>query len=382
MRRVTAFAGTRADLSPLGPVLLALTVRDDVDLTVVTALGLLPSVASSLLDDVGLDPATYRHVALPIVPASDTPADLARAGAALALAVADYVAAAEPEVLVVLGDRWELLWVVPTFVLARVPVVHLHGGEVTEGAVDERVRHAITKLADEHCVATSKARERLLALGESPEHVHLTGAPGLDRLAAAKPLSEAEFAESFGRPLTRPLVLLTYHPVTSGDEPPGATAEALLDALDALGALTVVTDPGLDAGREAILDAIAVREKKEALIHVPSLGRLYPRLLKTVDAVVGNSSSGIIEAPFVGVPTIDVGVRQTGRDRGPGVRWSSSEPSAVLAAIGKVLGASRRDEGTSLIYGRGNAAALIAAIAANVEGARTKPLVLSGVSDQ
>lgn len=382
MRRVTAFAGTRADLSPLGPVLVALAARDDVDLTVITALGLTPSIAPPVLADVGLDPSTYRHVALPVEPAGDAPTDLARAGGALALAVSDFVAASAPEVLVVLGDRWELLWVVPTFVVARVPVVHLHGGEVTEGAIDERVRHAITKLADEHCVATARARERLLAMGESAAHVHLTGAPGLDRLASAMPMAGAEFAETFGRPLTRPLVLLTYHPVTSGDEPPGATAEALLDALGALGALTVVTDPGLDAGREAILDAIASREKDESLIHVPSLGRLYPRLLKTVDAVVGNSSSGIIEAPFVGVPTIDVGVRQTGRERGPSVRWSPAEPTAVLATIGEVLRADKPDEATSLMYGRGDAAALIAAIAAKVEGARPKPLVLSEVNDQ
>ena len=207
-----------------------------------------------------------------------------------------------PDVVVVLGDRWELLHVVPQVFLAGVPLVHLHGGEVTEGAVDERVRHAVTKLADQHCVASEDAARRLRQMGEPAERVHVTGAPGLDRLAAVSRLDDDELGRVIGVEVRRPVALFTYHPPTAeaGADVGRWAAEALAACVELCGTV-VATHPGMDAGREEVLAALAEAALRDTrLVVVEALGRDYPRVLASVDVVVGNSSSGIIEAASVG----------------------------------------------------------------------------------
>ena len=182
MTRVAVFVGTRADFNPLGPVIAALSVEPGLETHVIT--GLAFSSADLRSDDTmaRLTDLQFHDITDPIQ--SMSAAGVVDHGADMARGTAAFFDRVRPDVVVLLGDRWELLWIASTAYLSEVRIVHLHGGEVTEGAIDDRVRHAVTKLSDQHCVASSDAAERLFRMGEPPARVHVTGAPGLDRLQA------------------------------------------------------------------------------------------------------------------------------------------------------------------------------------------------------
>ncbi|WP_288797893.1 UDP-N-acetylglucosamine 2-epimerase [uncultured Arsenicicoccus sp.] len=378
-RTVAVFVGTRADLGPLSPVISALADDPDVELHILTGVAYDVGSLASTLQDVAPRARTEGrlHALCPPVEHLD-PHAVVRHGARLAEGAARLLPELRPDTLVVLGDRWELLYVVPAAFLLGIPVVHLHGGEVTEGAVDERVRHAVTKLADQHCVASADAARRVRQMGEPAERVHVTGAPGLDRLASSTALSDAELADLLGVPVLRPLALFTYHPPTAEGEVPVAqwASEALRATLETCGTV-IATHPGLDPGREEILAVLeqAALEHPE-LVVVESLGSRYPRALHAVDVVVGNSSSGIIEAASAHVPAVDVGERQRGRLRGDNVIHAAEGYDAVRAAIEQALSPQGRAAAAAADnpYGRGDAAARVLAVVRRAPtGGRTKP---------
>jgi UDP-N-acetylglucosamine 2-epimerase (non-hydrolysing) len=354
---VAAFVGTRADLGPLGPVLTALADAPDLDLTVLTGVAWTGGALAQALPG-RAEPWRVVALADPVSGPLDTAA-VVRHGPALAAGAGEYLLDARPDVLVVLGDRWELLHVVPQSVLAGVRVVHLHGGEVTEGAVDERVRHAVTKLADQHCVASVDAARRVRGLGEPADRVHVTGAPGLDRLTGlGRPTSDA-LAAAVGREVARPLALFTYHPPTAveGAETRSWAAGALRATL-ARCATVVATHPGLDAGRDEVLAALAAAASDPRLVVVENLGPRYPVALAAADVVVGNSSSGVIEAASLGVPVVDVGDRQRGRLRGDNVVHADEGEAAVGTALDVALSVEHRARAAAAAnpYGDGHAA--------------------------
>lgn len=353
--RVDVFVGTRADLGPLRPVLDELMSRPGVETRVLTGVAF---DAAELEDQLGAGGPTIIELTVPLHEV-DVSAQLLH-GPAISQAVGRLVHEHPADRLVVLGDRWELLHVVPPFVLAGVPVVHLHGGEVTGGAIDERVRHAVTKLADVHCVASRDAADRVARLGEEPERIHVTGAPGLDRYAGQRRLVDAELAELLGVAVQRPLALFTYHPPTAtGTQDAGRWAEEALRAtLDVCGTV-VATHPGMDPGREQVLAALErVAASNDRLLVVAALGARYPAVLASCDVVVGNSSSGVIEAASAGVPAVDVGLRQQGRLRSDNVHWSDEGGAAVGAALRHVLSDGFREQAarTVNVYGDGAAA--------------------------
>ena len=370
--RVGVFVGTRADLSPLVPVLRALA---DGPLFMATAVSYdQPTLTAEL---------ARRDLALPVtavgpLAVGTTPAELARVGAAVSAGTARWLDEQQVDVLVVLGDRWELLYAVPPAVVLGVRVVHLHGGEITEGALDDRVRHALTKLADQHAVATADALGIVAQLGEEPARMHRTGAPGLDLLAGATPLDDAAWHQLIGRVPTRPIALVTVHPATAADdEDPATLARSVLDGALRACATVIVTHPGPDPGREAILDVLAATTDP-AVVVVPSLGRDYPRVLASVDVVVGNSSSGVIEAATAGVPAVDVGARQAGRDRAPSVVHAPVDAAEIADAVRAVLG-TVVEEGSNP-YGDGTAGARIAEVVRAAPAvSRRKPFVKAAV---
>jgi UDP-N-acetylglucosamine 2-epimerase (non-hydrolysing) len=260
-------------------------------------------------------------------------------------------------------------------VIAGVPVVHLHGGEVTEGAIDERVRHAMTKLADQHCVASADAAARLLQLGEEAARVHVTGAPGLDRYAGQRPATAAEIEDVLGGPLRRPLALFTYHPVTTLGPAAGAeqAAEALRATAETVGSV-LVTHPGPDQGREEILDALTSTAAGHPNVTiVPSLGVLYPAFVAACDVVVGNSSSGIIEAAAFEVPAVDIGIRQRGRLRGDNVLQADEGSPSVRRTVERAVDPSFRARlrGMPNPYGDGSASGRIAQVVVSAAGTPT-----------
>lgn len=379
---VAVFVGTRADLGPLSPVLEALRTADDVTLRVLTG------VAYAADDLVAALPTSapadaWRAVVVPLAePMSEvTVAAQLEQGADLTRGAGEALRLHDVDVLVVLGDRWELLYVVPPAVLLGVPIVHLHGGEVTEGALDERVRHAVTKLADQHCVASEDAAARLRQLGEPGDRIHVTGAPGLDRLATARPIADADLAALLAvDAVERPLGLFTYHPPTAQTGAPvGRWAREAAEAALAVCGTVIATHPGMDDGRDEILDALTALAAAEPRLRlVAALGRDYPGVLATSDVVVGNSSSGVIEAATLHVPAVDIGERQRGRLRGENVVHADEGRDAVEAALRIALSPRWREHaaGVANPYGAGAASGRILDIVrASVAAPRAKQFV-------
>lgn len=369
-RTVAVFVGTRADLGPLSPVILALSEAPDVALHLLTGVmyaadDLARALPVRTLPDSPDEEERGRRIHSLAEPMGSVSVEAQlEQGALISAAAGRVLSEIEADALVVLGDRWELLYVVPPAFLLSVPIVHLHGGEVTEGAVDERIRHAVTKLGDEHCVASPDAAARLEQLGEPRERIHVTGAPGLDRLVSAQRLDEAGLAALLGvAEVERPVALFTYHPPTAqADAPVGVWAREAAEAALAVCGTVIATHPGMDEGRDAILtelDGLAEREPR--FVVVPALGRDYPAVLASVDVVVGNSSSGVIEAATLHVPAVDVGERQRGRLRGDNVVQSDEGRVAVEAAVLEALSEEGRRRAAAVHnpYGVGDASARI-----------------------
>jgi UDP-N-acetylglucosamine 2-epimerase (non-hydrolysing) len=376
--RVVVFGATRADLFPLGPVLTALGAAPDLDVTLLAS-GTVgnPDFGDPLADldltGVRVEPLAGGLGASGFRAQSD-------GGAAIARAMGEALDRLRPDAFVVLGDRWELLYAVPPVVLMGVPLVHLHGGEVTEGAIDDRVRHAVSKLADLHCVSTERAAARLRQLGEPADRVVVTGAPSLDRNRSVLPADDARLAAILGHPVVRPLALVTYHPATAGGPEPGAGASDVLAAVAATTGSAIITHPGLDRGREAVLAAIgrAVATAPH-LVEVESLGADYLPVLAAADLVVGNSSSGILEAASFGVPVVNVGDRQRGRVSSANVVDAAEGRASVEAAIRRCLAPAFREQARGVVnaYGDGRAAGRIVEVVrrATAGGLARKPFV-------
>ncbi len=251
-----------------------------------------------------------------ILLSSDSAVGTAKSMGLGVLGFADALSRLAPDVLVILGDRFEALAAAQTAMILRIPIVHLHGGEITEGAYDDAIRHAITKLSYLHGTSTEEYRQRVIQLGESPERVKNIGAIGLDHLKRASFMDTQELSESLNFSIDKPYFLVTYHPVTLGEEAPEESFQALLDALDTFPDHQVIlTYPNADDGGRRIIPMLEeyARSNPERVLAIPSLGQVrYLSAVKHAAAVIGNSSSGIIEVPAFDVPTVNIGSRQKG----------------------------------------------------------------------
>ncbi len=378
-RTVAVFVGTRADLGPLTPVITVLAEAPDVALHLLTGVMYAADDLAQALPPATSRDAVVHGLAEPM--AEVTVSAQLEQGARLSSAAGRVLASIEADALVVLGDRWELLYVVPPAFLLGVPIVHLHGGEVTEGAVDERIRHAVTKLGDEHCVASPDAAQRLVQMGEPEGRVHVTGAPGLDRLAEAAPLDDEELARLLGvERVERPVALFTYHPPTAqASAPVGQWARAAAEATLAVCGTVIGTHPGMDEGRDEIivvLEALAAAEPRFRFVE--AIGAQYPRVLASVDVVVGNSSSGVIEAATLRLPAVDVGERQRGRLRGDNVIHAAEGREPVEEAVRAAVSPQGRLRAGSVVnpYGTGDASRRILDIVRRAgDAGRVKPFV-------
>lgn len=260
------------------------------------------------------------------------------AAAAALHAIGAAIRGSRPDALLIAGDRFETAAAALAATLELVPLIHLHGGEQTFGAFDDALRHAITKLSHLHLVSHEEHALRLLALGEDPASVHVVGAPGLDAAFRGDLAQRTDLERDLGIPLTPPVVLVTVHPGTLEADPIAAAA-AVAAAMDAVPATYVVTlpnaDPGGDAVRDILLTATASQPRRVA---VSALGeRRYWGLLATADAMLGNSSSALIEAPAMDLPAVDVGDRQAGRRAAANVVHVSADPDAVARALRDAL---------------------------------------------
>lgn len=284
----------------------------------------------------------FRPAALvPLLPKDDSGLAAATALARGTEGFAKAFARLKPDILVMLGDRLELLSAASAAVALRVPIAHIHGGESSEGVLDEQVRHAVSKLSHLHFTAAQPYRRRLLQMGEDPRRVFNVGAPGLEYIRKTNFLGRAELERRIGLPLSSPLALVTLHPGTLAQNgKPDRTLESLLGAVDRADLRAVFTYANADAGGRSLNKRIEsyVARRKDRAAAVASLGQQgYLSLMRLCDVVVGNSSSGIIETPALKRPTVNIGGRQDGRLRAPSVIDCPGTPAAIAKALARAL---------------------------------------------
>ena len=259
-----------------------------------------------------------------------------------------------PDLVVILGDRYEMLAVAQAAFFLNIPIAHIAGGEITEGAFDDHVRHTFTKLSSYHFTSTERYRKRVIQMGERPESVINVGALGLENFKRLELLSKREIESRLNFKLKEKNFLITYHPVTAANED---GVEELIDALKSFGDVgQIITMPNSDPGYSKIANALsAYAESRDNVYVTTNLGSLlYLSIMKISDAVIGNSSSGIAEAPFVGVPTLNIGVRQKGRIHADSVIDCS--PKEIKQKIQNVLNNAFEQ---SDLYGKGDSSTKI-----------------------
>ena len=366
-KKVAVFTGTRAEYGLL--FWLLKDIQSDAELKLqllVSGMHLSPEFGQTY-QQIERD-GFYIDEKVEILLSSDSAVGTAKSMGLGVLGFADGLARLKPDVLVILGDRFEALAAAQTAMILRIPVIHLHGGEITEGAYDDAIRHAITKLSYLHGTSTEAYRQRVIQLGEAPERVKNIGAIGLDHLKRAQFMDLPALAQSLNFPLTQPYFLVTYHPVTLGEEAPEASFQALLDALDSYPEHQVIlTYPNADDGGRRIipmLDAYTAANPQRVLA-IPSLGQVrYLSAVKYASAVIGNSSSGIIEVPAFDVPTVNIGVRQQGRLAAKSVLHCKASQADIEQAI--EIAVSRRYKAEDDIidnpYGQGDSSAQVIAM--------------------
>lgn len=335
--RVLAITGTRADWGLLLPVLSQL--RDDSRFELrICATGQHLDPASPSLAAIRRDGFEPDHLVDMELGRDDSPPAIAAAMGRCTTGIGRVISEVAPDMMLVLGDRYEILAAACAAVVARVPVVHLCGGDVTLGAFDDAIRHALSKMAALHFVTNTDAAQRLRQMGEAPERIVVSGSPGVDRLLAEPPLPRNAFLSEVGLP-EGPFLLVSFHPETLAADPK-AQLRAVLKALETtVGLNLLLTGSNADPGGREIDEAFAALAASRAdAVFIPSLGsRKFIAALRHADAILGNSSSGLYEAPSFGTPCVNIGDRQKGRLRAPCVFDCPAEGTAILAALGKAL---------------------------------------------
>lgn len=339
-RKIAVVTGSRADYGLLRWIMSAIAESDALTLSVIaTGMHFAPDLGSTwqVIERDGF--AIDERVDMLLV--GDNAETMAKSVGVGVLGFTEAFKRVRPDVVLVLGDRFEVFSAASAAMLLSIPIAHVHGGEVTEGAVDESIRHAITKMAHLHFASAAPHKTRIEQMGEDPAHVFNVGAPGVEGISRLALLSRDELAASLGVELAPTLFAVTYHPVTLGDEGVERPVRALLAALDRFADATIVcTRANADPeGRaiNALLDEYAAQRKGR--VHVfASLGQLrYLSLVRHARAVIGNSSSGLIEAPYLRVPTVNIGMRQAGRLRGETVIDCGDHEAQIVEAIERAL---------------------------------------------
>ena len=247
----------------------------------------------------------------------------------------------KPDLLVLLGDRYEILAAAEAALIERIPIAHIHGGEVTEGAFDDAIRHSITKMSHLHFTSTEDYRRRVIQLGEQPDRVFYVGALGVENIKKLPLMTKEEIESSVNFKLNENTILVTYHPVTLGSHPAEKDIKEFISALDERKDLRVFfTMPNSDTGSKAIVEAINefVAYNGDRAVSYKSLGiKRYLSVMKYVGAVVGNSSSGLLEVPSFGIPTLNIGDRQKGRMAAASVYTCEIDKESILRGLDVIM---------------------------------------------
>jgi GDP/UDP-N,N'-diacetylbacillosamine 2-epimerase (hydrolysing) len=357
MRTICVITGTRAEYGLLKPVMGAVQKSKKLDLrTLVTGMHLSREFGYTI-DEIIAD-GFKIDARVELISKEDSKGSAVRA---LGKGITDIAAALErinPDIVLVLGDRIEALAAALASAFLGIPLAHIHGGDRSEGGLDEATRHAITKFANLHFAATKESANRICNMGEDPNRVFVVGAPGLDSIILLRLPNKAEIEKKYCLPSDKPYILMVQHSISTRPELAGVEVKETLAALDKLQYPCVIIYPNADPGGRAIIkeikefeDRVFIRTFKN-LIHEEYLG-----LLKNCGVLLGNSSSGIIEAPSFGIPVVNIGTRQRGRERADNVIDSPADRTKIVSALEKALSKEFRERAKACKspYGDGHA---------------------------
>jgi GDP/UDP-N,N'-diacetylbacillosamine 2-epimerase (hydrolysing) len=369
-RKICVVTGTRAEYGLL--YWLMKEIENDIDLElqlIVTGMHLSP--------EFGL---TYKEIEkefkidkkIEMLLSSDTPIGISKSMGLAQISFAEAYNELKPDILVVLGDRYEIFSAVSSAMIARIPIAHLHGGETTEGAFDEAIRHSITKMSHLHFVAMNEYRNRVIQLGEKPSSVFNVGGLGIDNIKKLKLLSKKEFEKSISFKLNKKNILVTFHPVTLEKSTASQQFQNVLDSIDKLEDTNIIfTKANSDTDGRIInrMIDIYVKENSAKAIGFTSLGQVrYLSALQYIDAVVGNSSSGLLEVPSFKIATINIGDRQKGRIIAESVIECKSSIKSIEKALKKAYSSKFQKQLKKIEnpYGNGGASKKIIEVIKNI----------------
>jgi UDP-N-acetylglucosamine 2-epimerase (non-hydrolysing)/GDP/UDP-N,N'-diacetylbacillosamine 2-epimerase (hydrolysing) len=358
-RKIAAVTSSRADFSHLYWPLRELAAHPGIDLKIV-------AIGPHLSPEFGETAREIETAGFPIdariecLLSSDTDVGMAKTIGVATLGLADCLGQMRPDLLLLIADRYEMLAPASVALALRIPIAHIEGGEISEGAIDDAVRNALTKLSHVHFTSTERARERVIAMGEAAWRVHRAGAPSLDHLRRS---------ELVDTPVARPAVLVAYHPTTIARDTI-REAGALFAALASIPGHLLFCYPNADAGSRTLIararEFLDRRGDGQVLINLDPVA--YWSLLRRADFLLGNSSSGIMEAASFAIPAVNIGIRQRGREHGRNVLDADATAESILACVAAATHPGFRASlaGMENPYGDGHAAERIAAVLASV----------------
>ncbi|MFZ1013160.1 MAG: UDP-N-acetylglucosamine 2-epimerase [Terracidiphilus sp.] len=376
-RYIGVFTSSRADYSHLYWPLRELAAHPSVELGVFVMGPHLSPTFGATVAEIERDGFPIR-ARIECLLSSDTDTGMAKTIGVAILGLADALTAWRPDLLLLIADRYEMLAPAAVALALRIPIAHIEGGEVSQGAIDDQVRNALTKMAHLHFTSTEQARQRVIAMGEEPRRVRHAGAPSLDHLRRSTLLDRTELEGRLKLTFASPAILVAWHPVTILPDT-NAEAEALFSALAKTPGQLLFVFPNADAGSHDLIartrTLAATRGRTHIFVNLDAV--TYWSLLGQVDAMVGNSSSGIMEAASFALPVVNVGMRQQGREHAHNVVDAPAQTPAIAAALQRALDPGFRSglRGMENPYGNGTAASTIAHVLATVplDGLLIKP---------
>ena len=367
-RTIAVITTSRADYGHLYWPLRELAAHPDVDLKLIV-------MGSHLSPEFGMSAQEIQKDGIAIAASvetllsSDTDIGMAKSIGIGVLSLADLLGRMRPNILLLIADRYEILAPASVALALRIPIAHIEGGEISEGAIDDAVRNAVTKMSHVHFTSTEKARERIISMGEEPWRVHRAGAPSLDHLRRSKLCTRNELQIQLQLDLSKPSLIVAYHPVTIAHDTT-YEASALFAALSERSEQILFCYPNADAGSRSLIEQSRrfLGARADGRIFVNLSAVVYWSLLANVDLMVGNSSSGIMETASLRLPTVNVGLRQYGRERARNVLDAQADKQSILEKIEEARCNRFRSslEGMTNPYGDGHAAERILEVLTSV----------------
>jgi UDP-hydrolysing UDP-N-acetyl-D-glucosamine 2-epimerase len=368
MRRIAVVTSSRADYSHLYWPLKDLEAHPDVDLKLIALAAHLSPAFGCTVREIERDGFSIAS-RIECLLSSDTDVGMAKTLGLAVLGLSDVLAQMRPDLLLVIADRYEMLAPVSVALTLRIPVAHIEGGEVSEGAIDDAVRNSITKMAHIHFTSTETARQRVISLGEESWRVHCAGAPSLDHLTRSRLLTRQELERELHIEIQRPAIVVAYHPVTLLKDTT-EEADALFAALPRIEGQLLFCYPNADAGSHNLLNRTRdfLKTRTDGRIFVNLNAVTYWSLLREADLLIGNSSSGIMEAASCELPVVNVGLRQYGRERAMNVLDAEPTMDSILEKVAAAQSPAFSESlrGMKNLYGDGHASQRIVEVLATV----------------